>query len=315
MTIDIFNFGRKVSTATNWQDGEHAYKAGLTIGKEVIDFNNTKMAFGHLKSGVGFVSKEVGSHGLVDGGKSIFNQSSSKFLQEGLRGGKIDYNAHLFWGGTEKYVPKAVQALDKSLLETGVGQKVLAKLGGSVVRDGSGAIKSVTGGTAANVAGKTMSRIPVLGILISTAFEVPDIIDGFKNGDGMAQLGRSAVNVACTTVCAAALGALLAPIPGGALIGAFIGGWIGSKLGKCLGNAIFGKSIKDKMKDGDMAKETMQKWQTLSANNLNSVYNTSGNYNTNYNYSNQSSSGSFDMQGGVDFLNNLNANLAHINSI
>lgn len=328
MTIDFTNFGRKWDAVNHiGNGGEATYKGVLTLGKEAIDYKNTMLSFKGTMDGAKFVHGEMTSNGLVGGTKSIFSQSSANIAKE-LGSGNVAYHAHLFWGVSDKYVPGFVRALDKSVLETGAGQNILSKFGGAVVKNEAGTITSVTGGGAARFAGKTMSRIPVLGLLISTAFEVPDIIDGFKNGDGMAQIGRSAVNVACTTVCATALGALLAPIPGGAIVGAFVGGWIGNKLGKFMGNAIFGKSIKDKMKDGDMARETLKKWQSLSypamtgtaSNNykvqMNYGYADQPNYKIemNYNYGSQANA-QVDLQKGMDFLNNMNANLEHIISM
>jgi hypothetical protein len=206
----------------------------------------------------------------------------------------------------QKFLPSAVKALDVSLLETGFGKGLVSKLGGSATfaKTATGATANITGSTAARVAGKSLARIPLLSVIVGAAFEVPDIIDAFKHspGEGMKQLGRSAIKVGCTTAGAAigaALGSLI-PIPGlGTLLGGAIGGWLGSKLGGVLANGIFGKSVKDKMADGDYTKQIMQSYSNLNFGNIGSgrsIYDGFGNNNAN--------------NGGV----NVDATLAYVNN-
>lgn len=284
MTITFLNFGDKLNMF-----GQALKGNGEAQAKALMELNMAPISYQLAKES-------------VQGGQQLYQGVSSQGMNyfNGVRAGTL---ANLTASSTsatcyrffpsqavQKVLPNCVKALDVSLLETGVGQGILSKLGGSAsFSTANGLTKAtITGSTAAQVGGKAMARIPVLGILIATAFEIPDIIDAFKNGDGPQQLGRSAMNVACTTIGTAIGGALgtLIPIPGlGTVIGGFIGGMIGSAVGKFLGNAIFGKSKKDQMRDGTQTKQILNTYKNLNFNNVGSgqsVY--GGNVGGNYNY-------------------------------
>lgn len=169
-------------------------------------------------------------------------------------------------------IPASLRFLNGSMLETSLGKGIVSKLGGQVAFKSaleSGAAKTtatVTGKTAAKVAGKSLARIPVIGIVISALFEIPDLIDAKRNGDFGAQVGRSTLNVACTTAgmaIGAALGSAVFP-PIGTVVGGFLGALVGGAIGKGLGNLLFGKSIKDKMIDGDMSRGLMRSYQNTN---------------------------------------------------
>jgi len=101
-----------------------------------------------------------------------------------------------------------------------------------------------------------MKKVPILGTLAVAAFEIPDVIKGFRNGDGIRQTGRSGLKVGGTmggmaagTATAAALG-LSGPIGWFVGAGLLIGGAIaGEKIGGGAGNVILGKSIESQKQD------------------------------------------------------------------
>ena len=184
---------------------------------------------------------------LVNGAKKIINsdQTTKAILEDitkTVHSGKSDL-FRILPDSLKKMVPELAK-LDKSLLETSVGRNILAKLGGQV-KFLSGGKASIAGNTTARFAGTTMAKIPLLGILISTAFELPEIIKAFKAGRGAEQVIKSAINVACTTA-GAAMGAafLMAFPPFGCIVGAALGGILGEKLGHCLGGIIPKKPMK-----------------------------------------------------------------------
>jgi len=102
-------------------------------------------------------------------------------------------------------------------------------------------------------------KIPIVGTLMMGAFEVPDLIDGFKNGDGLQQVGRSSIKVATLTGTATAgsalggaIGTVLFPGVGtviGGILGGIAGGFIGDSIGGFIGNTLFGKSIKEQKEE------------------------------------------------------------------
>ena len=104
-----------------------------------------------------------------------------------------------------------------------------------------------------------------IAIALSLVFEVPAIIQAFKNGDGLQQIGRSAINMggmAAGAALGSAIGTFI-PIPiVGTTVGAIVGGalgFIGSMIcgdvAKKAGDAIFGKSIQDQKDEAAAAAE------------------------------------------------------------
>ena len=85
--------------------------------------------------------------------------------------------------------------------------------------------------------GTVAKGIPVVGAALSVLCEVPNIIEGFKEGRGAAQImksGAAASGVTIGSIVGGAVGTLI-PIPGmtfvGGAIGAMVGGWFGDKVG------------------------------------------------------------------------------------
>jgi hypothetical protein len=304
MTITFLNFGDKLGLL-----GQAAKGDGWAAAKVAQEANMAPISIMYAKQTVGdasnywnaFKSGNLAGHTknvYASGMQSLFSGTSTATCYRAFPSATV-----------QRFLPGVVKSLDKSLLETGVGRGVLSRLGGSATfaKTATGASATISGGAAAQVGGKAMARIPVLGILISAAFEIPDIIDAFKNGDGMQQLGRSACKVAGATAGAAiggALGSFLGPI--GTLVGSAVGGWLGHKVGGFIGNALFGKSIKDKMHDGDYARNIMQSYNNLNFNNIGSGQSVYGGQVGNYG----NATGNYGMGGGpVD----VNATLAYVN--
>lgn len=92
-------------------------------------------------------------------------------------------------------------------------------------------------GTATTVA-KGATKIPIIGPAIQTAFEVPEIIEGFKQGRGLEAIGHSGTEVLGATA-GMAIGQALIPIP---VVGAVIGGMTGQFLADKFGDKVFGKN-------------------------------------------------------------------------
>lgn len=272
MTITFLNLGEKLGLFAKAANGD-----GAAAAKLIQEANMAPISY--------MLAKDTakGSHELFNAVRSgntaqyINTAKAGAFAQ--LTSGASNATCYRAFPSTtvQKFLPGFIKSMDRSLLETGVGRGILAKLGGSaaITRTATGATARVTGGAAAQVGGKALARIPIIGIVISSLFEIPDIVDAFKNGDGMTQLGRSTVNVAATTIGAAIGGALgsLIPIPGlGTVLGSAVGGWLGNKVGKFFGNLLFGKSIKDKMRDGDYGKQIMKSYSNINFGNIGTGY-------------------------------------------
>ncbi|MEI7474481.1 MAG: hypothetical protein WCK67_06840 [bacterium] len=139
----------------------------------------------------------------------------------------------------------AALAMDKNLYDV-CGDQVVKKLGGSLVKEEvNGVLKTVAVENSAlgAFAGNSLAKIPLIGVAISAALEVPSIIKGFQKNDGWEQVGRSTMNVAAGSVGAAIGGTLLAPVipPIGTLVGCALGGWLGSKVAGFMGENLIGK--------------------------------------------------------------------------
>lgn len=296
MTITFFNFGektQKILGGDTW-----------TIAKEANDAKITAMVAKDSLTGVEQLYQGFSANG------SQYIDALKSGTAANLASSSTSATAYRFFPSqtVQNMLPSALKSLDKSLLETGFGQGIVEKLGGSTTfaSAGGNTTASITGSTAAQVGGKAMAKIPIIGIIVSSLFEIPDIMDAFKNGDGGQQVGRSALKVAGTTLGTAIGGALgtLIPIPGlGTLIGAVVGGWLGGLAGEFLGNAIFGKSIKDQTMDGTKTKEIINSYKNLNFNNVGKSTNVGGaTYTGNYNYDGGGSN-NVDVQKTLDYVN------------
>lgn len=120
----------------------------------------------------------------------------------------------------------------KGLWKSGVltqAKSVLAK-GGKV-----GSLTKLWGGLKGVC--KPLTKMPMLGTIITCLFEVPDIVDSFKQNpeEGWKQVGRSATKVSCALL--GSFAASFIPVPGMSIVGFIAGEWLGG----LLADGIFGK--------------------------------------------------------------------------
>ncbi len=103
-------------------------------------------------------------------------------------------------------------------------------------------------------------RMPMLGVLLGVAFELPNIFSAFNDkgiGGGTLEIGKSATRLAAATA-GFSIGQALIPIPVvGGLIGAFLGDWLTSK--------IVGKSHSEKKAEAEAAQQTANR---ITQNNI-----------------------------------------------
>ena len=104
------------------------------------------------------------------------------------------------------------------------------------------------GGKSKAVFGQFAKRMPLLGVLLTVALELPNIFSAFKDKGvvgGLVETGKSTIRLAGATA-GFAIGQALIPIPVvGGLIGAFAGDWLMSK--------IVGKSHSEKKAEAEAA--------------------------------------------------------------
>ncbi|MDD3013373.1 MAG: hypothetical protein PHC34_06680 [Candidatus Gastranaerophilales bacterium] len=147
-----------------------------------------------------------------------------------------------------------------AIIEKGTKLKQLTTFG---IKSGEGAL-SKTGALMA----KGFKGIPVWAALLTAAFEVPKIVTAFKNGDGLAQIGKSTLTVGGSLggmAAGAAIGQVLIPIPGvGAIIGGIVGAIAGESIASKLGNGLLGKSKEEEKQEAQAASTTVQVATTQS---------------------------------------------------
>lgn len=276
MTLDFINVWNKAPKIMNGvKNGDPL--AYLRLADEARTAKYTaEYLDGTLKAAKGF-KESVAQKGFAGAYDSTFNAARSSFTAGWSSANDVTCFKYITNAKFHNALPASLKFLNGSMLETTVGKGIVSKLGGQVAfksameQGVSKTTATITGNTAAKVAGKSLARIPVVGVLISALFEIPDLMDAKRNGDFGSQLGRSATNVACTTIGMAiggALGSALGPV--GTIVGGFIGAAIGGMIGKGLGNLLFGKSIKDKMVDGDMSRGLMKSYQNTNFYNAGS---------------------------------------------
>lgn len=124
-----------------------------------------------------------------------------------------------------------------------------------------------------------------LGIIFTVAFELPELIKAFKNGDGLQQIGRSSFNIAGFAGGAAAGAAIGSVIPvAGTAVGAIVGGLCGLVGGMAGGavtskiaESIFGKSIADKKEElAQKQQKSLAQQQQLAQSYNPNMFNTYG---------------------------------------
>ncbi|MEI8388916.1 MAG: hypothetical protein WCG23_03415 [bacterium] len=162
------------------------------------------------------------STGFKSGCSSLFNK-----LPESVKTPATNF---INWGKTP-------------ISDTGIYTKFAGAAEKGIAKVAEGAAEGSARASFASGATKFLGKIgsvakgfPLVGVVISTLCEIPAIFDGFKEGRGAAQIMKSGVAVAGTTVGAIALAALAAnPVSLTALalgaVGGIAGNWIGDKIG------------------------------------------------------------------------------------
>ncbi len=215
-------------------------------------------------------------------GENIDKLNIDKATLKSLK--KSSGNMKTFW----KNMQRVIDGEDVSKVFTKASAETTEALAKKMVKGGADDLIEATAETAAKKgifakAGEAITKkIPALGklkgkggtigILLSLAFEIPSIIQAFKNGDGPQQIGRSALNLGGAAAGAAAGAAIGSIIPGaGTVIGGIIGGALGfvgsifgADLSKKAGDAIFGKSIQDQKDEAAAAQEAAYADQTVA---------------------------------------------------
>ncbi|MGD9580040.1 MAG: hypothetical protein AB7V50_01590 [Vampirovibrionia bacterium] len=322
MTIDFLNVWNKApKMVSGLKNGDPL--AYLRLADEARTASYTAEYLDDTLSAAKNFKSSVAQKGFSGAYNTAFDSARANLLQNWSSATDVSCFKYISNAKFHNAIPSSLRFLNGSMLETSLGKGIVSKLGGQVAFKSAveqGAAKTtatITGGTAARVAGKSLARIPVIGVLISALFEIPDLMDAKRNGDFGAQLGRSAVNVACTTAgmaVGAAIGSAAGPV--GTIIGGFIGGMVGGMIGKGLGKMLFGKSIKDKMIDGDYSRSLMKSYQNTNFYNAGtgkSMYNNQsvnvGNY-SGYSALNSGSSQDIDVD---RLINSINQGMARYN--
>lgn len=140
------------------------------------------------------------------------------------------------------FIQKFGKYFDITLYDTKIGQKILNLLGktgfdefytGKTDKLGRDIIAlEVKGKPLAKIAGRTLMRMPVLGLLFISLLELPSICKAQNHGK---QAVKSAVNVSLILGGGALLGAIGAfGGPLGSLVGLGVGSYLGSKLAESI---------------------------------------------------------------------------------
>ncbi|MDD3237783.1 MAG: hypothetical protein PHV37_06765 [Candidatus Gastranaerophilales bacterium] len=246
------SFGRVLSGATGKNAKELWKAAKTTDGSTIKNFINT-------------TSKEVDSfEKILSHTDEVFKGVDKSVIKTIKKGGKTN-NAY-FQKISEffnKTIGKSGDDVAKIAKETfGISDdvaKIVAKNSDDVAKMAAEA----TGKSAKGLFKSLKGKGGTLGIALTAAFELPDIVKAFKNGDGVKQIGRSALSVggfAAGAAAGAAIGSVI-PIAGtavGGIIGGLcglVGGMLGGSASEKIGNKIFGKSIQDQKEEAQAAQQ------------------------------------------------------------
>ncbi|OGH95770.1 MAG: hypothetical protein A2104_07885 [Candidatus Melainabacteria bacterium GWF2_32_7] len=220
-------------------------------------FNTTKKVFHNLSNSLPSLGEKINNLDELATNPS-FKAVYNPLYQTNKHGAKITEFGFFRYTFTEEKMKNSafgrmLLGMDKNLTDFKFIQDGFSKIFKgcqikSVVKNGA-AEKYVAGingaktSTSAALTAKALGRIPVLNIALSALFELPAVVRSFKNGDGLKQVGRSAINITGYTAGSALLGAAMTALlpPLGGIIGASIGVFIGGKIANKVGNFIFGK--------------------------------------------------------------------------
>jgi len=159
-------------------------------------------------------------------GKKVAQEGAEELIETSLKSAAKDGFEKVAKEGLEKVAKEGLEKVAKEGLEAGA--KTVAKKG----------LLSGLKNTVKNI-GK---KIPLIGVAINAAFEIPTIVKAFKAGgigNGLKQIAKSTVCVATelagTALGMAVAGLVTAPTGPGAAIGAFVGGMAGGMGGRKVG--------------------------------------------------------------------------------
>ena|GEM_PF-2922570 len=203
------------------QDCVKAKNYSKAIGITLLLANSFKKDIGELKG----TKKEI---------LNIFR--TKKLLYEDHQ------TPHSFTQGTfiEKLDKRNIlNKIDKTLFNTKISNFILMKLGKQNIHDQQTGLKDkfnepiykikILGTKSAEIMGRILLRIPVLGVFTMFLLDLPQVI---KVKNHVKQFVKSTINISLITIGGAFLGAIGAYYPPFGLIGAGLGALLGNKLAK-----------------------------------------------------------------------------------
>jgi len=260
---DINNLDTKaVKTTLNVLSPVPTFRRVNSLPDE-LESNNKSRAFGLATLAAANIPGDMRELGLaIREGKDRL--AGNPFVYRGQHSSAFLKNTFLKESQLNKLFQKApwLEKLDKSLSETKSGKFLAKTLGVKVAplsEGGMGAIDGLasdksyirtfkfTGNSFQKVAGRTLLRIPVLGLVLSSLFEVPALIKSTQTEGSVKnkaksfakQLGKSVSHIALVNGSIAVAGALLFPHGYIAALGAMaIGSFIGLAASKKLSQKI-----------------------------------------------------------------------------
>ena len=190
---------------------------------------------------------------LKAGGRLLFDPK----FQDTITSSIVNSKKTLGYKNIHKQIGDAFVKADKATVNTPFSSSMKQSLTslGPDIKTNYKAAKGF-GGKSKAIFGQLGKRMPLLGVLLTAALELPNIFSAFKDKGlvgGLLETGKSTVRLAGATA-GFAIGQALIPIPlVGGLIGAFVGDWLMSK--------VVGKSHSEKKAE---AESLMQNQQQLS---------------------------------------------------
>lgn len=164
---------------------------------------------------------------------------------------------------TKSVGKEALEKAGKEVVEEG-GKKILKEVGENTVKQG-----------AASLFKGFAKKIPLIGTVITAAFEVPNIINAFKEGgvgEGVKQIGRSAVSVAGDLggmALGATIGSAIFP-PIGTIVGGIIGSLVAGQATDVVNNTVFGKPVAEQKAELAEQQQEQQALAQQGQSNINS---------------------------------------------
>ncbi len=200
---------------------------------------------------------------LKAGGRLLFDPKFQDVATESLKASKKAMGFRNFHKQVGDAFVKAEQQTRNTSFWSGLKKSLT-----SLFPDIKSSWKSASGfgGKLKAVFGQLGKRMPLLGVLLTAALELPNIISAFNDkglGGGLVEIGKSTTRLAAGTA-GFVIGQALIPIPlVGGLVGAFAGDWLMSK--------IVGKSHSEKKAEAE-AEAKVAEAQQQYAEQVNNPY-------------------------------------------